>query len=141
MAGNSDDGEEEHSFRKLMYMELASDVLCFTMANNSIFTFAGLWEQWKNPAGRLVETYSIITTTPNDLCVDVHDRMPVIFPDGWHDLWLDLDYQKTDTICDMLKPFPAKLMRRYEVSSRVNLVKHDDAACAEPVVRADEAGV
>ncbi len=26
-------------------------------------------------------------------------------------------------------------MRRYEVSSRVNLVKNDDAECAEAVVR------
>jgi hypothetical protein len=33
---------------------------------------------------------------------------------------------------DLLKPFNPALMRRYEVSSRVNLVKNDDAACAEP---------
>ena len=33
------------------------------------------------------------------------------------------------------------LMRRYEVSSRVNLVKNNDAACAEPVVREAAAGV
>ncbi len=31
------------------------------------------------------------------------------------------------------------LMRRYEVSSRVNLVKNDDAECAEPVVRVSAA--
>jgi SOS response associated peptidase (SRAP) len=29
--------------------------------------------------------------------------------------------------------FNPALMRRYEVSSRVNLVKNDDAACAEAV--------
>jgi hypothetical protein len=34
-----------------------------------------------------------------------------------------------------LKPYNPALMRRYEVSSRVNLVKNDDAAWAEPVVR------
>jgi putative SOS response-associated peptidase YedK len=48
---------------------------CFTMADNSIFAFAGIWETWKNPEGRLVETCSIITTKPNALCADVHDRM------------------------------------------------------------------
>jgi len=32
-------------------------------------------------------------------------------------------------------------MRRYEVSNRVNLVKNNDAACAEPVVREAAAGV
>ncbi len=108
---------------------------CFTMADDSIFAFAGLWETWKNPAGQLVETCSIITTTPNAICADVHDRMPVILPDDTYDLWLDPDFQKTDALCDLLKPFNPALMRRYEVSSRVNLVKNDDAACAEPVAR------
>jgi putative SOS response-associated peptidase YedK len=53
----------------------------------------------------------------------VHDRTPVILPDDAYDLWLDPGFQKTDAICDLLKPFEAGLMRRYEVSSRVNLVK------------------
>ncbi len=109
---------------------------CFTMADESVFAFAGLWEQWRNPAGQLVETCSIITTTPNALCADVHDRMPVILPDDAYDLWLAPSFQKADMVCDLLKPFDPTLMRRYEVSSRVNLVKNDDAACAEPVVSA-----
>jgi putative SOS response-associated peptidase YedK len=109
------------------------------MADDSIFAFAGLWETWKNPAGQLVETCSIITTAPNALLQDVHDRMPVILPDDVYDLWLASGNQKTDTICDVLKPFDPALMRRYEVSSRVNLVKNDDAACAEPVVRLNAA--
>jgi putative SOS response-associated peptidase YedK len=113
---------------------------CFTMADESIFAFAGLWEQWKNPEGQLIETCSIITTRPNDLLADVHDRMPVILPDDVYDMWLDPGFHKADTICDLLKPFNAALMRRYEVSSRVNLVKNNDAACAEPVVRETRAG-
>jgi len=106
---------------------------CFAMADESIFAFAGLWEQWKNPEGQLVETCSIITTTPNTLCAEVHDRMPAILPDEAYDLWLDPGYQKTDAVCDLLKPFDPALMWRYEVSSRVNLVKNDDPACAEAV--------
>ncbi len=65
----------------------------------------------------------------------VHDRMPVILPDEACDLWLDPGFQKTDAVCDLLKPFNPALMRRYEVSSRVNMVKNDDPACAEAVVR------
>jgi putative SOS response-associated peptidase YedK len=108
---------------------------CFTMADDSIFAFAGLWEQWENPTGQLVETCSIITTTPNTLCADVHDRMPMILPDDAYDLWLDPGFQKTDGVCDLLKPFDPALMRRYGVSSRVNLVKNDDPACAEAMGR------
>jgi putative SOS response-associated peptidase YedK len=52
-----------------------------------------------------------------------------------------LGVQKTDTVCDLLKRFNPALMRRYEVSSRVNLVKNDDPACAEPVERLGAAGV
>lgn len=108
---------------------------CFTMADDSIFAFAGLWESWKNAAGQVVESCSIITTTPNALLQDVHDRMPVILPDESYDLWLDPGLQKTDALREMLTPFNPVMMRRYEVSSRVNQVKHDDALCAEPVMR------
>jgi putative SOS response-associated peptidase YedK len=44
-------------------------------------------------------------------------------------------WEVPDTVCDLLKPFNPALMRRYEVRSRVNMVKNDDAACAEPVVK------
>ena len=71
---------------------------CFTMADDSIFAFAGLWETWKNPEGLLVETCSIITTTPNSLLQDVHDRTPVILPDDVHDLWLDPAFQKAQSV-------------------------------------------
>ena len=106
---------------------------CFTMVDDSLFAFAGLWDSWRSPEGQAVETCTIITTTPNSLCADIHDRMPVILPDDAYDLWLDPGFQKPDDICDLLKPFDADLMRRFAVSSRVNLVKNDDPECAEAV--------
>ena len=39
---------------------------------------AGIWERWKSPEGNTVFTCTIITTTPNKLMQDIHDRMPVI---------------------------------------------------------------
>jgi putative SOS response-associated peptidase YedK len=106
---------------------------CFTMADDSIFAFAGLWEQWQSPAGQPIDTCSIITTSPNTLCVDVHDRMPVILPGDAYDLWLDPAFHKADAVCELLTPFDAGRMCRYQVSNRVNLVKNDDPACAEAV--------
>jgi putative SOS response-associated peptidase YedK len=50
----------------------------FSMIDDSAFAFAGLWERWRNPAGEFVETCTILTTKPNSLVADVHDRMPVI---------------------------------------------------------------
>jgi putative SOS response-associated peptidase YedK len=77
----------------------AKTPFCFAMADDSLIAFAGLWEAWRNPAGQLIETCSIITTTPNSLLQDVQDRMPVILPNDAYDLWLDPGYQKADAIC------------------------------------------
>ena len=117
----------------------AKTPFCFALADDSVFAFAGLWDSWRSTDGQTVETCTIITTTPNALCADVHDRMPVILPADAHDLWLDPGFQETNDICDLLKPFDPALMRRFELSSRVNSVKNDDPACAEPVTRADAA--
>jgi hypothetical protein len=38
-----------------------------------------------------------------------------------------------DAASDLLKPYDARLMRCYPVSTRINSVAHDDAACTAPV--------
>ena len=60
----------------------------FTLASGEPFAFAGLWDRWKDPAGGVLESYTIITTTPNELTAAVHDRMPVILRPQDYDLWL-----------------------------------------------------
>ena len=41
--------------------------------------FAGLWNGWKDPAtGQWRQSYTIITTDPNELMAPVHNRIPVI---------------------------------------------------------------
>jgi putative SOS response-associated peptidase YedK len=110
----------------------AKTPFCFTMADEGIFAFAGIWDSWRNPEGKLVETCCIITTAPNALCAQVHDRMPVILPGEAYDLWLDPGWQKPEVVSGLLQPFDAGLMRCYEASPRVNFVKNDDVGCAEP---------
>jgi putative SOS response-associated peptidase YedK len=102
----------------------------FGMADDSIFAFAGIWDRWKNPQGEMIETCSILTTTPNALLADVHDRMPVILPLDNYDVWLDLGFKGTDDLREMLRPYEPTLMKRYPVITRVNLVKNDDPECA-----------
>jgi len=60
---------------------------------------------------------------------------PPFRPDDAYDLWLYLKFHKPDDICGLLKPFDPAVMRRLEVSNRVNPVKNNDPACAEPVSR------
>jgi len=57
----------------------------FGMKDDGLFAFAGIWDRWKSATGQLLESCSILTTTPNELLVDVHDRMPVILPRRHYD--------------------------------------------------------
>ncbi|MFQ5974047.1 MAG: SOS response-associated peptidase [Alphaproteobacteria bacterium] len=97
-----------------------------TLAGGGPFGFAGLWERWKAPDGRMVESCTIVTTDPNPLLRPIHDRMPAIVGPADHDTWLDARVSEAGRL---LAPFPAEAMAVYPVSSRVNNVRNDDAAC------------
>jgi hypothetical protein len=59
--------------------------------------------------------------------------MPVILdPDGY-DLWLDPGMRDVGAAPELLKPYDARLMRSYPVSTRINRVANDDAECSKPV--------
>jgi putative SOS response-associated peptidase YedK len=99
--------------------------------------FAGLWDRWKDPNGRWVKSCSILTTTPNAITSAVHDRMPVILDPDSYDLWLDPGMTNATAASDLLKPYDARLMRCYPVSTRVNSVVSDDPECSAPVELAE----
>ena len=106
---------------------------CFEVGDGGVFAFAGLWDCWREPNGQAVETCTILTTTPNELLADVHDRMPVILPQDQYDRWLDPGTQDATSVAGLLKPFDAHLMKRYPVSTRVNQVANDGPECSDPV--------
>ena len=54
------------------------------LADRSLMALAGLWENWRSPAGEWVRSFAIVTTTPNELCAELHNRMPVVLkPETW----------------------------------------------------------
>jgi putative SOS response-associated peptidase YedK len=106
----------------------------FGMEDRSLFAFAGRWDCWKSPEGTIFESCTILTTTPNELLQDVHDRMPVILHRNHHDTWLTAPAGEGRRLSELLVPFKAELMARYEVSSIVNNPRNDTPACAEPLV-------
>jgi putative SOS response-associated peptidase YedK len=105
----------------------------FGMKDDGIFALAGIWERWKDPKGSMLETCSILTTSPNALMEGIHDRMPVIVRPDDYDLWLDPGYKNTEGLAELLKPYDASVMKRYAVSTRVNSVKFDDPECAASI--------
>jgi putative SOS response-associated peptidase YedK len=107
---------------------------CFEVAEGEVFALAGLWDEWTSPDGEVIESCTILTTTPNSLVADLHDRMPVIVPPGKYDLWLDPDVNDFNVIRDILKPYDATAMRLYPVNRKLNNSNNDDAESASPVI-------
>jgi putative SOS response-associated peptidase YedK len=58
------------------------------LADRGIMTLAGLWETWRSPAGEWVRSVAIVTTVPNALCGEIHNRMPVILKPAVWPVWL-----------------------------------------------------
>jgi putative SOS response-associated peptidase YedK len=115
----------------------AKQPFCFEVGDGELFTFAGLWERWRDPNGQWVKSCSILTTTPNAVTSAVHDRMPVILGKDDYDVWLDPGMQNVAAVSEMLKPYDAKSMRSYPVSTRINHVANDDADCSREVELAE----
>ena len=94
---------------------------------------AGLWENWRSPAGEWVRSFAIITTTPNELCAELHDRMPVVLkPDGWP-AWLGEEPADPRQLTALLAPYPSAEMTCWPVSARVGSVKNNDPSLIEPI--------
>jgi putative SOS response-associated peptidase YedK len=60
----------------------------FARPDSEEFCMAGLWESWMDE-GKPLETFTIITTSPNGLVSPVHDRMPVILNPELAQQWLE----------------------------------------------------
>jgi len=71
------------------------------------------------------------------LSLAVHDRMPVILDPDSYDLWLDPGMRDVGAASELLKPYDARLMRCYPISTRINRVANDDEACSAPVELAE----
>ena len=54
-----------------------------------------------------------------------------------HDLWLDPCMRDVSAASELLKPYDARLMRCYPVSTRISHVANDDAECSRPIEVAD----
>jgi hypothetical protein len=94
---------------------------------------AGLWETWRSPAGERIRSFTIITTKPNELCAELHDRMPVVLqPDVWP-LWLGEQPADVPQLKALLAPHPSEDMICWPVSARVGNVKNNDPSLIEPI--------
>jgi putative SOS response-associated peptidase YedK len=105
-----------------------------TTSNERPDAFAGLWEGWQDKdTGEWLHTFSVITTTANDVAREVHDRMPVILPpDAWA-AWLGEEEVSPEELHSLLRPYPADQTRLWPVGKDVGNVRNDRPDLVDPV--------
>ena len=99
------------------------------LRNRRWFCFAGLWDV-AHIDGSELHTFTILTTTPNDLMAGIHTRMPVIIHPSNYERWIDGDYRKLD---DLFDPYPTDDMHAWVVDQKVGNVRNQGAELIEEV--------
>jgi len=90
-----------------------------------LFSFAGLWDEWRSEAGEPLLSFTILTTEASPRIAPIHDRMPVLLQPGRYDAWLN----PGDGLVSLLRPFTGAGLRLTPVAPFVNSVKHDGPEC------------
>lgn len=94
-----------------------------TPAEGRVLALAGLWERWGRGDGT-VETFTIITTEPNAMMRDLHDRMPAVLDRDGVSAWLDPELPPEEAV-KLLRAAPDGTLECRPVSTRVNSPKND----------------
>jgi putative SOS response-associated peptidase YedK len=103
-------------------------------ADGRPLALAGLWSGWRDPAAdRVVRTFTIITTGPNDQMAGLHDRMPVVVPEEAWSRWLDPTLDDPAELHGLFEPSDEVELRIWAVSLLVNNVRNDGPELFEPL--------
>ena len=97
------------------------------------FAIASLWDIWHAGDGSEVRSCTIITTSPNRLIEEIHNRMPVILPAEVHQDWLSSEERDPRLLDRVLVPYQAEDMIAYPVSRMVNSPQNDVPGCILPL--------
>ena len=97
------------------------------------FAFAGLWESWCPKDSEPLETFTVLTTDPNEVMEQIQNRMPVILDPTDFDRWLDAGDPARPPV-DLLRPYPSERMRAWPVSNRVGNVRNNEPCLLDPEI-------
>jgi putative SOS response-associated peptidase YedK len=101
--------------------------------DQEVMGFAGLFEKWEKDE-QTVFSFTIITTSANDLLAPLHERMPVILNKKNYDDWLDPLFDDIEILQAMMKPYPTERMALYRVSEAVNTATNNGPDLVRPVM-------
>lgn len=105
----------------------------FILKNQKLFSLAALWNTYTSKDNQKLHTCIIITTKPNELTKQIHNRMPVILTKDAEKIWLDPKIKDEKILKSLLLPYESDNMDFYQVSSLVNNARKDVLECIKPV--------
>jgi len=111
----------------------------FALREEALFAFAGIWEEYETVNGESQHTFLILTTTPNEVVEEVHDRMPLILSRDQEKKWLD-PYASESDLLSIFKPISADFMMSYSISSLVNSIQNDSPGIIRRISPMDQFG-
>lgn len=100
-----------------------------------------LWDTWMDKErDEVIISSIIITTSANDVIMEIHDRIPVILRPDCYDLWLSQPQKELEGILWCLHAYPSEAMETYVVSPLVKYPKNDTQECILPSLRKEKSG-
>ena len=80
----------------------------------------------------MLDTFCVVTTSPNEMMARIHDRMPVILDFSDYDLWLETTRYDPALLKRLFQPHDPSTLEAYPVGKRVNNFRNDEPALIEP---------
>jgi len=90
-----------------------------SLADEQLFAFGGIWNRWKgldeNQNQMVVESFSIVTTDPNEVLEPFHNRCPLIIEPKDYERWL-APGEPSHLPIDLVRTWPAEGMKAWRVA-------------------------
>jgi putative SOS response-associated peptidase YedK len=102
------------------------------MRDQSPMGMAGLLEHWHGLEGEVM-TFAILTTDPNPLMAEIHNRMPAIIRPEDYATWLDPAIADVEVLQGLVGPYGERFMEAFPISRKVNSPSNDGPDVIEPV--------
>jgi putative SOS response-associated peptidase YedK len=109
----------------------------FVSPDGRPIALAGLWAGWKDEdTGEIIRSFTIVTTSANEMMAPIHDRMPVMLPEDAWERWLDPSRTAGAGLSELkglLVPSDEGWLEMFPVSRLVNSVQNDGPELLERI--------
>jgi putative SOS response-associated peptidase YedK len=90
-----------------------------SLTDEQLFAFGGIWDRWKGLDGSqnqiIIESFSIVTTDPNEVLEPFHNRCPLIIEPKDYERWL-APAETSHLPIDLVRAYPSEGMKAWRVA-------------------------